>query len=132
MAKQLDLFAQINEEIEKQTKEVMVEVPSTKRYYSITEVANMFSVNASLLRFWEKEFPKQFNLRKNGKGDRLFTTDDIKIVSTIYYLTKERKFTLQGTREFLLKDKFASQSESSIINELKTVQAFLETLKNSL
>jgi DNA-binding transcriptional MerR regulator len=128
---QLDLFAQIEKEIEVQQKTVVAPVVGNKLYYSITEVAAIFKVNASLLRFWEKEFP-QIKLRKNGKGDRLFTKEDIELVGTIYYLTKQRKFTLEGTREFLKKDKKALAAEKDIVQQLQHAKSFLLALKKSI
>ena len=94
---QLDLFAQLEEEIQIQNQKVITPEVSERLYHSITQVASMFQVNTSLLRFWEKEFP-QIKLRKNGKGDRLYTKEDIQLIGTIHYLTKQRKFTLEGTR----------------------------------
>jgi len=68
-----------------------------KRYYSISEVASQLDVNASLIRFWEKEFD-QIKPKKNRKGNRLFTVDDLQNLKSIYHLVKERGFTLEGAR----------------------------------
>jgi DNA-binding transcriptional MerR regulator len=128
---QLDLFAQYEQEIEQQNQQVITPEVSEKLYHSITAVAKMFTVNASLLRFWEKEFP-QIKLRKNGKGDRLYTKEDIAMIGTIYYLTKQRKFTLEGTREYLKKDKKTVANESEIVQSLLQVKQFLLDIKKSL
>jgi DNA-binding transcriptional MerR regulator len=128
---QLDLFAQLEQEIQEQNQQVITPVVADKLYHSITQVAAMFNVNASLLRFWEKEFP-QIKLRKNGKGDRLFTKEDIQLIGTIYYLTKQRKFTLEGTREYLKKDKKTVSNETELVQSLLTVKQFLLELKKSL
>lgn len=76
------------------------ETESIKLYYSIGEVAKIFDVNASLLRFWEKEFDI-IRPKKNKKGDRLFTQEDISNFRTIFHLVKERGYTLQGAKEKL-------------------------------
>jgi DNA-binding transcriptional MerR regulator len=128
---QLDLFAQYEQEIIEQNQQVITPVVADKLYHSITEVAAMFAVNASLLRFWEKEFP-QIKLRKNGKGDRLFTKEDIELIGSIYYLTKQRKFTLEGTREYLKKDKKTVSNETELVQSLLQVKQFLLEIKKSL
>jgi DNA-binding transcriptional MerR regulator len=64
-----------------------------KLYYTISEVAKMFDVNASLIRFWEKEFPV-LHPKKSAKGDRLFTKKDIESFRHIYHLVKEKGYTL--------------------------------------
>ena len=78
-----------------------------KRYYGIGEVANAFSVNTSLIRFWEKEFDV-LKPKKNAKGDRKFTPADIKNLELIYYLVKERGFTLDGAKIHLKENKHLS------------------------
>ena len=74
--------------------------PIQKQYFSISEVANMIGVNASLLRFWEKEF-KQIKPKTNARGKRSYTTKDIEIVRSVYVLVKEQGFTLEGARKAL-------------------------------
>ena len=96
-----------------------------KLYYSISEVAEMFSINQSNLRFWEKEF-KQLKPRRNDKGTRFYTKEDIQLVKQIMYLINEQKLTLEGVRKKLSekKDTIAKQQElterlRNIRNELK-------------
>ena len=96
-----------------------------KLYYSISEVAEMFSINQSNLRFWEKEF-KQLKPRRNDKGTRFYTKEDIQLVKQIMYLINEQKLTLEGVRKKLSekKDSIAKQQElterlRNIRNELK-------------
>ncbi len=72
----------------------------TKLYYSIGEVADLFQVNASLIRFWEKEF-KLIQPKKNKKGNRLFTKKDIENINKIYHLVKEEGYTLEGAKKVL-------------------------------
>ena len=73
------------------------EKPIEKLYYSIGEVADIFEVNVSLLRFWEKEF-NILKPKKNKKGNRMFTTKDLDNLKIIYHLVKERGYTLEGAK----------------------------------
>lgn len=103
-----------------------------KSYYSISETAQMFNVNTSLLRFWEKEFDiiKPY---KNKKGDRYFTKKDIETIRTIYHLTKEKGYTLQGAKDALKGEKFVDQlSKGELIQTLKNIKDFLNEIKGEL
>lgn len=104
---------------------------SEKIYYSISEVATMFSVNTSLIRFWEKEFDiiKPF---KNKKGNRLFTKKDIDNFHIIYHLVKERGFTLQGAKDKLNENKTEVIDNHELIKSLQKVKVFLTELKDNL
>lgn len=112
-----------------------IEVPAddilyTKQYYGIGEVAGMFQVNASLLRYWEAEFDI-LKPRKNKKGDRFFRPDDIKNLQMIHHLLRERKYTIEGAKDFLKKSgKSARQFEA--IESLKKIKAFLLEMKAGL
>ena len=79
----------------------------TKRYYSIGEVAKAFDVNASLIRFWDKEFDA-LKPKKNAKGNRRFTPEDVQSLKLIYNLVKERGYTLEGEKH-ILKNKTKSR-----------------------
>ena len=89
-----------------------------KYYYSIGEVAAMFGVNTSMIRYWEKEFD-MIKPNKNKKGDRFFTTKDIETIRTIYYLTKVKGYTLQGAKE-ALKSNFAKEAGNAMVVETLT------------
>lgn len=102
-----------------------------KRYYSIGEVAEAFRVNASLIRFWEKEFDV-IKPKKNAKGNRKFTPEDIKNLELIYHLVKERGFTLEGAKIHLKEEKQKTLSNFEIIRKLETIKAELVNLKNQL
>lgn len=102
-----------------------------KHYYTITEVAQMFNVNPSLLRFWEAEFPVQLRLRKNGKGDRFFTPQNIKTVEKIWFLLRERKLTIEGARDYFKKNKKVDE-KISMIQSLQKLKTFLLEMKASL
>lgn len=113
----------------------------TKLYYSIGEVADMFEVNTSLIRFWEKEFT-QLKPKKNKKGNRLFTVKDIDKLNSIYILVKEQGFTLDGAKSQLKKgveinleenseNHSESQDNSSVINKLENLKSKLLALKTN-
>lgn len=105
--------------------------PIEKIYYSISEVAEMLGVSASLLRFWEKEFDI-LQPKKNNKGDRFFTIKDIDNLKIIYHLVKERGYTLKGARQKLKENKEDVVNTVSMIDSLKKVRGFLESLKKDL
>ena len=100
-----------------------------KLYYSIGEVAGAFGVNASLLRFWEKEFDV-LKPKKNAKGNRLFTPSDIKNLELIYHLVKERGYTLEGAKLHLKEQKNQALDSYDIIRKLEAIKADLLTIKN--
>ncbi len=102
----------------------------SKQYYPISEVANMFNVNISLLRFWEKEF-SILKPRKNKKGDRLFRPEDIRNLKLIYFLLKEKKYTIKGAKEYLKKGKKADDKFDTV-EVLKNIKAMLLELKAGL
>jgi DNA-binding transcriptional MerR regulator len=115
--------------------EELVEVPEdlelfSKRYYNIGAVSAMFKVNISLIRFWENEFDI-LKPKKNGKGDRLFRPEDIKNLQMIYHLLRERKYTIEGAKDFLKKNKKAEET-FGVIESLKKTKAFLLELKANL
>lgn len=102
-----------------------------KRYYKIGEVAKAFSVNTSLIRFWEKEF-EIIKPKKNKKGNRLFTPDDIANFKLIYNLVKERGFTLDGAKQKLKENPEGVVNNHEIISRLEAVKAELNKIKNQL
>ncbi|SDR66616.1 DNA-binding transcriptional regulator, MerR family [Polaribacter sp. KT25b] len=102
-----------------------------KRYYKIGEVAKAFQVNASLIRFWEKEFAI-IKPKKNAKGNRLFTQEDIVNFKLIFNLVKERGFTLEGAKQKLKKNPEGIYSNHEIISRLEAVKAELQKIKNQL
>jgi DNA-binding transcriptional MerR regulator len=102
-----------------------------KLYYSIGEVAKAFGVNASLIRFWEKEFD-EIQPKKNAKGNRKFTPEDIKHLELIYHLVKERGFTLEGAKVHLKEEKKKTLSNFEIIRKLQHIRAELVKIKDNL
>jgi DNA-binding transcriptional MerR regulator len=107
-----------------------IELPE-KRYYGIGEVAKAFGVNASLIRFWEKEFDV-IKPKKNAKGNRKFTPEDIKNLQFIYHLVKERGFTLEGAKTHLKEDKKQALSNYEIINKLEGIKTQLIKIKSEM
>lgn len=107
-----------------------IELPE-KRYYGIGEVAKAFGVNTSLIRFWEKEFDA-LKPKKNAKGNRKFTPEDIKNLQFIYHLVKERGFTLEGAKTHLKEEKKKALSNFEIINKLEDIKNQLSKIKNQL
>lgn len=108
-----------------------IELSPDKRYYSIGEVAKAFNVNASLIRFWDKEFDI-LKPKKNAKGNRLFTPEDVKNLQLIYHLVKERGFTLDGARTHLKEGQKKTLDKYEIISKLETIKKQLTDMKNSL
>jgi len=102
-----------------------------RMYYTIGEVSNMFKVNTSLIRFWEKEFDI-LRPKKNAKGNRLFTPEDLDNLKIIFYLVKERGFTLDGAKKKLRENKTDVSDAVKMTESLKKVRGFLEELKERL
>ena len=102
-----------------------------KTYYTINEVAEMFNVNDSLLRYWEKEFT-QIKPYKNKKGDRRFTRQDIETIRKIYILTKEKGYTLQGAKDVLKQDKKEENTNKEVVKRLKKLKERLLEIQESL
>ncbi|MEO9892766.1 MerR family transcriptional regulator [Aurantibacter sp.] len=109
---------------------MQIELPE-KRYYGIGEVAKAFGVNTSLIRFWEKEFDA-LKPKKNAKGNRKFTPEDIKNLKLIYHLVKERGFTLDGAKTHLKENRQKALNNFDIIDKLEKVKAELIKIKEQL
>ena len=107
------------------------ELENEKLYYSISEVAEMFNVNASLIRFWEKEFDV-IKPARNKKGNRMFTKEDVDNFKLIFHLVKERGFTLEGAKNKLKADRIQLTSNIELHDSLTRVRNFLVELKETL
>jgi DNA-binding transcriptional MerR regulator len=105
--------------------------PTEKLFYKIGEVAEMFNVNVSLIRFWEKEFDI-LKPKKNKKGNRMFTKTDLDNITIIYHLVKERGFTLEGAKMKLKENKSDTINNIEIVNHLKDIRSFLVKLREEL
>ena len=123
-------FASMEGDMEK------IKVPSAeelakKLYYPIGEVAVWFNVNTSLIRYWEKEF-KQIQPRKTRKGDRLFRAQDVELLKQIYYLLREKKYSIDGAKTYLKNNKKKAEKDLALLNSLNNIKGFLVALKSSL
>lgn len=108
-----------------------IELQPDKRYYSIGEIAKAFDVNASLIRFWDGEFDI-LKPKKNAKGNRMFTPEDVNNLKLIYHLVKERGFTLEGARTHLKEGQKKTLDKFEIISKLETLKTQLMNIKNQL
>ena len=102
-----------------------------KIYHSIGEVADLFRVNKSLIRFWEKEF-SIIKPKKNKKGNRYFTKKDIKNFEIIFHLVKERGYTLDGAKKKLRENKDDTIKNIEITLQLKEIRAQLVAIREVL
>ena len=102
-----------------------------KLFYPIGEVAQMFEVSVSSIRYWEKEFDI-LKPKKNKKGNRMFTKKDVDSLKIIYLLTKERGFTLEGAKKKLRENKTDTIDNVEIINHLKSIRQFLVEFREEL
>ena len=123
-------FREIDTEVD------LIEIPDEetlkqKLYYSISEVAGWFKVNTSLLRYWENEFDV-LQPRKTRKGDRLFRVEDIKNLQLIYFLLRQRKFSIEGARNYLKQNKGQADVQLQLVQSLTKFKSFLLELKAGL
>jgi DNA-binding transcriptional MerR regulator len=108
-----------------------IDLAENKRYYSMGEIAKAFDVNQSLIRFWDKEFDI-LKPKKNAKGNRMFTPEDVKNLQLIYHLVKERGFTLDGAKIHLKEGQQKTLDKFEIIRKLEAVKAQLLHIKEGL
>lgn len=114
----------------------LIDVPSEEKlkeklYYSISEVASWFKVNTSLLRFWENEFDI-LQPRKTRKGDRLFRVEDIKNLQIIYFLLRQRKFSIEGAKSYLMANKKDIDKQYQLVQSLNRLKGFLLEIQQQL
>lgn len=109
----------------------MDEIETSKLYYSISEVSDILGVNPSLIRFWEKEF-EFLKPHKSKNGKRQFTSSDIDLLKLIYYLTKEKGFTLSGAKEQIKNNQKINENNMNILASLRKVRQFLTDLKDDI
>lgn len=108
-----------------------INLPKDKRYYSMGEIASAFDVNQSLIRFWDKEFDI-LKPKKNAKGNRMFTPEDVQHLQLIYHLVKERGFTLEGAKVHLKESQKQTLDKFAIISKLESVKAQLIRIKDGM
>lgn len=102
-----------------------------KVYYSITEVAEMLKVNASLLRMWEKEFP-DIKPRRTNTGIRIYTMDDINTIKKIHNMLKEQGMTINGAKQMMRKNPDRIDRTNDVIIKLKDIRQRLQDIINEL
>lgn len=102
-----------------------------KQYYPISEVAQWFNVNTSLLRFWENEFDI-LKPRKNRKGDRMFRPEDVKNIQLIYDLLRQKKYSIEGAKEYLKSNKTKADAQIMLTQTLTKLKNFLLDIKTNL
>ena len=102
-----------------------------KLYYSIGEVAEMFNVNPSLIRYWEKEFDI-IKPKKNKKGNRYFTIEDIENFHIIYYLVKELGLTLKGAKKKLKENREGTKNNFEVVKSLKEIKSLLLEIREDI
>jgi len=100
-------------------------------FYSISEVSEALKINASNLRFWEKEF-KQLKPRRNEKGTRFYTSDDIELIKQIIFLVNEQKLTLEGARQKLSQKKDSVAKQLKLTEHLKKIRTELVGISKAL
>jgi DNA-binding transcriptional MerR regulator len=123
-------YSEIDTEID------LIEIPdekvlAQKLYYTISEVASWFKVNTSLLRYWENEFDI-LKPRKTRKGDRLFRVEDIKNLQIIYFLLRQKKYSIEGARTYLKQNKSQADTQAQLVQSLTKFKTFLLELKAGL
>lgn len=107
-----------------------LDLPADKVYFTIGEVAEIFNVNTSLIRYWEQEF-EQLHPHKNRKGDRRYVKKDIETLHTIYILVKEKGFTIEGAKKALTENSTASDKKD-LLDKLLQIKNELLKLKNQI
>ncbi len=102
-----------------------------KIYYSISEVAKIINVNSSLIRFWEKEF-EIINPKKNSRGNRIFTKNDLDNILLIHHLLKEKKYTIKGAKKKIRENKDGAKKNFDIIKNLQNIRIQLSKIRDEL
>ena len=102
-----------------------------KIYYSIGEVAQMFGITESTLRFWEKEFP-QLTPKKAGRNVRQYRKEDIETVKLIHHLVKERGMTLPGARQRMKDNREDTLRRFELVERLKAIRQELDDMRTAL
>ncbi|PLW95355.1 MAG: MerR family transcriptional regulator [Marinilabiliales bacterium] len=102
-----------------------------KLFYSMSEVVKRYDLPVSTLHYWEKEFT-ELKPKRNKKGNRMYTEDDILLLDTIYFLVKEKGYTIKGAKERLKADRITQEKNARIRNSLLNIRALMLEMKESL
>jgi DNA-binding transcriptional MerR regulator len=105
---------------------------SNKICYTIGEVAELLGENTSLVRFWSDNFTDFIHPKRNNKGNRLFSPEDVEMFKKIHFLVKERNLTLEGARKLLGSNEEGADQRFEVIAKLKEIRSLLETVKNDI
>ena len=103
----------------------------SKMYYTMGEVTTMFGVNHSLIRYYEKEFDV-LQPKKNKKGNRYFTNEDIENLKVIFHLVRDKGYTIQGAKDHLKNNMTETKSQQSILTSLENLKKFLLEVRDQL
>lgn len=103
-----------------------------KLFYSISETADILGESVSLVRFWSNSFPKLLKPRRNAKGNRQYTAEDIEVLKQIHYLVKDKGLTLEGAEKQLSASRASVSNSVKAIESLKEIRAQLMEIKNSI
>ena len=103
-----------------------------KLFYSIGEVAEILGENTSAVRFWTNYFERFLKPKRNAKGNRRYTAEEIETLKQIRFLTKEQGLTLEGTQNALSEDRSKVESRVKALETLKEIRAQLEEVRKSL
>lgn len=109
-----------------------MEEKDLKRHFNIAEVAEMFDVAPTLLRYWEKEFPAQIHPRKSGRNVRTYTQADIDQIRLVYNLVKVRGMKLAAAREALRRNRSGEAQTAEVLERLQALRDELHTLRRQL
>jgi DNA-binding transcriptional MerR regulator len=110
----------------------MKELPQlTKRYYTIKEVAEIFEVNVSKIRYWSDSFPS-LNPTRSTSGERKYTPDDVQQLKYVYELVEEELYTLEGAKKVIERRKHKMTENQSVVNKLSQIKSFLQELRDGL
>lgn len=102
-----------------------------KLYYSISEVADHFDVAASVLRYWETEFP-ELKPKRNSKGTRFYSKENIETIDLIHQLVKGQGYTIQGAKKHLKQNRRVLRKKQQAVEQLKELKSFLLTLRENI
>lgn len=109
-----------------------VDVNNGKYLYKIGEVADILGENVSLVRFWSNEFSRFINPRRNAKGNRMFTVDDLQTMRQIHHLVKVEGLTLQGAEKKLKADRHDGMDKVKVLDSLRKIRQQLSEVRSSL
>ena len=109
----------------------LIKLKDNKLYYSIGEISKILKLNTSLIRFWEKEF-EIIKPKKNLRGNRVFTKNDLENIRLIHHLLKEKKYTIQGAKKKIRENKDGAKKNLAIIQNLKDIRNDLTQIRDEL